>query len=129
MLGLFIGGLFPIQGDLGIALTRGHAGHAQIHTDLGALAVEVGLQLLEDVSLILFGHAVELGADAEHMLSCQLDLAFDLDELCAGNAAERALFGRGVTLMDITADRTYVFHCGTSIINISFCACFQTQTS
>ena len=55
VLGFLVGGLLPVQADLGIALTVSDPGHAQIHTHLAALAVEVGHELIEDVLLILLG--------------------------------------------------------------------------
>ena len=48
VLRLFEGGLFPVQTNLGIALAMRDASHAQVHAHLGALAVEIGLQLIED---------------------------------------------------------------------------------
>ena len=55
VLRLFKGCLFPVQADLGIALAVRDARHAQVHAHLGALAVEVRLELLEDVLLVLVG--------------------------------------------------------------------------
>ena len=110
VLGLFVGGLLPVQADLGIALAMGDPGHAEIHAHLGALAGEVGLQLLQDVLLVFLGDVVQLGAHAEDVLSGQLDLALDLGELGAGNLANGAELGRGIALMDIPADGTYELH-------------------
>ena len=90
----------------------GDARHAQIHADLGAFAVEVGLELLKDEVLVFLGHAVQLRADAELMLGSQLHVAFHQLELLAGNAADRALeaFGQ-IAFVNITANGAYIlFH-------------------
>lgn len=112
VLGFLKGGLFPVQANFGIALAVGDAGHAEIHADFAALTVEVGLELLEDVLLVLFGDVVELGADAEHMLGGELHLALDLGELGAGNAADRALEigGHLVAFIDVAANGANIFH-------------------
>ena len=94
VLGLLIGGLLPVEAHLGIALAMGDAGHAEVHADLGALAGEVGVELLQDVGLvgvadvgvILHG----LGVDAVLMLGSQLALFHDL-ELGAVHLADGAL--------------------------------------
>ena len=101
VLGLFIGGLLPISADLRITLPIGNAGHAQIHTDLGALALEVGAQ----VSLDVVGR---IGGYAEHMLGGVGSALFHLDELLTGNAAQGALEALGdcVALKDVTANGT-----------------------
>jgi hypothetical protein len=49
MLGLFKTGLVVVVADFGITLAVCHAGHGQIHADLGALAGEVGAQAFLDV--------------------------------------------------------------------------------
>src|SRR5699024_4896833 len=49
MLSLFVSSLLPVQADLRIALAMSNASHGQIHADLGALAVEVGAQIVHDV--------------------------------------------------------------------------------
>jgi len=51
VLSLFKSCLLPVQANFGIALAVSNTGHAQVHTNLGALALEVGHQLLEDVLL------------------------------------------------------------------------------
>ena len=106
VLGFLKGGLFPVQANFGIALAVGDAGHAEIHADFGALAGEVGLQLLQDVLLVFLGDVVQLGTHAEDVLSGQLDLALDLGELGAGNAADRALEigGHLVAFIDVAAN-------------------------
>ena len=94
VLSLFPGSLFPVQADLGVALAVGNAGHAQVHADLGALALEVGHQLLEDVLLVGIGDVGVvldgLGVDAVLVLSGQLALFHDL-ELGTGDLAQGAL--------------------------------------
>ena len=52
---LFISGLFPVETDLRVALTVCHSGHSQVHTHLGAFAVKVVSQALDD----LLVHAVD----------------------------------------------------------------------
>ena len=65
--------LFPVQTNLGIALAMRDAGHAQVHAHLGALAVEIGLQLIEDELLVLVGDGLVVlhgfGVDAIFVLS------------------------------------------------------------
>ena len=108
VLRLFIGGLLPVQADFGIALAVGNAGHAEIHTDLAALAGKVGLELIENVLLILVADVLVvldgLGIDAVLVLGGQRHLAGDLLELVRRGMADRAFGGRLLALIDITAD-------------------------
>ena len=107
VLGFLVGGLLPVQADLGIALAVRNARHAQVHTDLAALAVEVGHELIEDVLLILLGDVGVvlhgLCVDAELVLSSQLQLALDLFKRILG-VADGALDGSLGTLINITAN-------------------------
>jgi hypothetical protein len=109
MLSLFVSSLLPVQADLGIALAVSNAGHAQIHTDLAALAVEVGQQLIQDELLVLLGDVgVVLNGgfiNAELVLSGQLGGVHYL-ELGAGNLAQGALEigGHLVSFVDVTAN-------------------------
>ena len=86
----------------------GDARHAQVHADLGALAVEVGLQLLEDVGLVLVGDVGvvldRLVIDAVLVLGGELKLTLDLLESAGRSVADRALRGRLGALVDVTAD-------------------------
>ena len=114
MLGFLVGGLLPVQTDLGVALPVGNASHAQVHTHLAALALEVGHQLLEDVLLVFLGNVGVvlhgLGVDAVLMLGGQLAFLHDL-ELGAVNAAHGALeaFGDELAFVDITANGAHKF--------------------
>ena len=114
MLGFLVGGLLPVQADLGVALPVGNAGHAQVHTHLAALALEVGHQLLKDVLLVFLGDVGVvlhgLGVDAVLMLGGQLAFLHDL-ELGAVNAAHGALeaFGDELAFVDITANGAHKF--------------------
>ena len=127
MLSLFIGGLLPVQADLRIALAVGDAGHAEVHADLGALAVEVGLELVEDELLVLLGDAVELRADAELMLGRELQIALDDLELLAGNTADRALeaLGQLIAFINITADGADILLHNKILLKCCFC-CFRS---
>ena len=89
----------------------GDSGHAQIHADFGAFALEVGLQLFDDVSLILFGYVVEVHADAEHVLGSQRSGFIHFLELFAGALADRAgiAFRDRFAFIDVTADGAYEF--------------------
>ena len=102
MLGLLMGGLLVVEADLGIALTEGDARHREVHADLGALAVEVGAEVLDDV----LGDALSL-ADADDMLGSPGELALLLGEAGAGALALRADVVGGelvsVVLLDVTA--------------------------
>ena len=103
-----MGGLFPVQADLGIALAMGDARHAEVHADLAALAGEIRLQLLQDVSLIFGGNTVIVAdgglVDAELMLGSQLDLALHFFEHVALGMADRALRGGIFAFVDVTAN-------------------------
>ena len=85
VLSLFVGSLLPVQADFGIAFPVSDASHAQVHTDLGAFALEVGHQLLEDVLLVFLGDVGialnGLCVNAVLMDSGQLLLALLLNEL------------------------------------------------
>jgi hypothetical protein len=116
VLSLFISGLLPIQADLRIALTVSDPSHAQIHTNLGALAGEVGLQLLQDISLVLSADAVVvldgLLINTILMLSSQSHLASHLLEHRCRHVADRTFSGSGLALSNITADSANPFlHC------------------
>ena len=108
VLGLLIGGLLPVEADLGIALAVGDARHAEVHTDLGALAGEVRLELLEnvclvgvgDIGVILYGLVV----DAVLVGGGELYLALYLGEAGAGDLAYGAELGGSVALVDIAAN-------------------------
>src|SRR5699024_4352330 len=93
-LGLLVGGLLPVQADLEIAVEVGDAGHAQVHADLGALAVKVGHELVKDELLVLVADVGVvlhgLGVDAVLVLSGQLGVGGHLLELGAGHLADRA---------------------------------------
>ena len=108
VLGLLVRSLLPVEAYLGIALTVGDARHAEVHTDLGALAGEVRLELLENVSLILVGdvgivlHGLVI--DAVLMGGGELYLALYLGEAGAGDLAYGAELGGSVALVDIAAD-------------------------
>ena len=106
MLSLLQAGLLPVQADLGIALAVRDTGHRQIHTDLGALALEVGAQTVDDLLLNLLGHIRAEGlAHAHNVLGSPRLLFLLLDELIAGDVAHGTL-GRGIgTLVNVTADR------------------------
>lgn len=86
----------------------GHAGHGQIHAHLGALALEVGAQTVDDLLTDFLGHIVaEDLAYAHHMLGSPGLLLGLEQELLAADVAHRAL-GRGnIAFMHITANRTY----------------------
>ena len=108
VLRLFVGGLLPVQADLGIALAMGDARHAEVHADLAALAVEVGHHLLEDILLILFrdvGVVLHgLAVNAELMLGGELQFTLDFLEHIALGMAHGALRGSLGAFIDITAN-------------------------
>ena len=120
-------GLYWEKADLRITLAVGDAGHAEIHADLGALAAEVGLELVEDELLVLLGDAVELRADAELMLGRELHRALDDLELLAGDAADRALeaFGQLIAFINITADGADILLHDKILLKCYFC-CFRS---
>ena len=96
VLGLLIGGLLPVEAYLGITLAVGDPGHGQIHTHLCALALEVGAQTLDDLLVNALGHAHHVLGGPGHIAGLGV-------ELLGGGAADRALLGGAVALMDITA--------------------------
>ena len=111
MLCLFPSCLLQVETDLGIAFAISDACHAEVHTNFGALAVEVSHKLLADVFLIfsadvgivLYGLCV----NTILVLSCKLELAFLLNKLLCRNLAYRALLRSSFSLVNITAYRTY----------------------
>ena len=85
------------QANFGIAFPMGNAGHGQIHAHFGALALEVGAQIGNDVLGNTFG-------DADHMFRRpSLFLDHQL-ELGSGRLALRTLGGSFFALVHITAD-------------------------
>ena len=75
----------------------GHTGHGQIHADLGALAVEVHAQALDDLLRRALGHA-------DHMLSRPGLLTSLLLELLPGRLALRAELRSGLPLVNIATN-------------------------
>lgn len=116
VLGLLVSSLLPVQADLGIALAMSDASHGQVHTDLRALALEVGAQVGNDV----LGDTLHLG-DAHDVLGSPLELPLLLlQETRTGNAALGALEVLGqlvaVELFHITANGANKLH--DSILSI-----------
>ena len=104
VLGLLKAGLLPVQTDLGITLAVRDARHRKIHTDLGALALEVCSQALDDLIAHLFGNiGTKLLADADNMLRCPAHAFLLLDELGTGNLALGAELRGSISLVNITA--------------------------
>ena len=105
----------------------GNAGHAQVHTDLAALAGEVGLQLLQDICLVLGGNVGVVGngllVDAQLMLGSQLALFHDL-ELRTGDLADGAdeALRHGFSFQNITANRADKF-LHNNILRLIFICC------
>ena len=97
VLSLFPSGLLPIQADLRISLAVGHTGHGQVHADLGALAGEVGTQVLHDVLRSALGHA-------DHVLSSPAHFGALLHELRCGSMALRTFLGGLLALVNITTN-------------------------
>ena len=92
--------LFPVQTDLGIALAMSNSCHCQVHTNLHALAVEVGAEIFHNI----FGSTL---CYANDMLSSpSLFAGLFLYHILAANGA----LCRGiVAFINITANGTYVF--------------------
>ena len=105
---LFVSGLFPVQADLRIALAVGDAGHAEVHADLRAFAVEVGLQLVEDILFVSFGNVGvildSLGVNAVLMLGSQGQIALDFLKHVALRMTDGAFCRSSVAFVDVTAD-------------------------
>ena len=97
MICLLVGIALVSLGDLGVALTLSHASHCQVHTDLAALALEVGAQTIDD----LLRNALSL-ADAHNVLG-DVGVAGLLDECGSGSLADRALLGDGA-FSDVATD-------------------------
>ena len=88
----------------------GNTGHGQVHTHLGALAFEVGLQTGNDLSLDFFGNVgAKLLAYTDNMLSSPGHAFLHLGESGAGNLALGAELGGILSLINVTAYRTYPF--------------------
>ena len=79
------------------------AGHGQVHTDFGALALEVGAE----IGLDILG---DIGSDADHVLSGPGHVTGLLDELLGGSAALRTLLGSLGTFVNITANAANILH-------------------
>ena len=110
VLGFLVRGLLPVQADLRVALAVRHARHGQIHTDLGALALEVGSQTVDDL-LLHVGRNVraERLAHADDVLGSPGLLSLLLDELGAVNMAHRALDRRLLAFVNVTTDTANPF--------------------
>ena len=80
---LFVSSLFPVQTDLRVALTERNTCHCQVHTDLGAFAVEVLTQTLDNLFVCALCYA-----DNVLVSPCQI-LFFLLHELVCRRTAER----------------------------------------
>lgn len=109
VLGLLMGCLLVIKANLGITLAMSDAGHGQVHTDLGALALKVGAQVGDDV----LGHTL-LGNAHNVLGSPSKATLILLQEAGTGNAALGALKILGqlvaVILFNITANGANKFH-------------------
>ena len=107
MLRLLQACLLPVQTDLGVALTVRHTRHRQIHTDLGALALEVGAQTVDDLLADILGNIVAKDlAYAHNVLGSPGLLRRLQDEFFTADVADRALGGGNITLVNVTANRT-----------------------
>ena len=111
MLGLLQSGPAPVLADLGVTLAVGHTGHGQIHANLGALALEVGAQALDDLRINALGYAHDMLGGPGH-------LALLLHKLVGADAALGALLRGGLALVDVTADAANkLFHdSGSSLL-------------
>ena len=109
VLGLLMSCLLVIKTNLGITLAMGDTGHGQVHTDLGALALKVGTQVVDDV----LGHAL-LGNAHDVLGSPGKAALILLQEAGTGNAALGALKILGqlvaVVLFNITANGANKLH-------------------
>ena len=97
-------GLLPVESYLGITLTGSNTSHCQIHTDLGALALEVCAQTADDLLLNLGGNiCAKLLADTNNVLGSP-GLVIGLErELAAGNLALGAELGGRIAFVNIAA--------------------------
>ena len=86
------------------------AGHGQVHTDFGALALEVGAE----IGLDILG---DIGSDADHVLGGPGHVTGLLDELLGGSAALRTLLGSLGTFVNITANAANILHFLFLLIN------------
>jgi hypothetical protein len=110
VLSLFVSCLLPVKADLGIAFTVCNASHCQVHTDLGALALEVCAQAANDLFADVFGNAfTENLADADYMFCCPGLFLGLQGELLTGDIADGALLGGSVAFMNVTTYGAYPF--------------------
>ena len=108
----FESSLFPVKSDLRISFSVSDACHAKIHTYFGALTLEIGLELVDDILLVFFVvYSIEVHTYAEYVLSCKSSALFHYLELGSGALAERAniSFGDGFAFIHITANGAYKF--------------------
>ena len=104
MLCLFIGGFLIIETDLRIPFTMRLTRHCQIHANLGALAVKVHAKVVHDI----FGNAARNAHNVFRRPSLSACL---LREFGSGSFALRAFIGSRITLVNVSAYRTYkLFH-------------------
>ena len=90
----------------------GHTGHGQIHTHLGALALEVGAQAVDDLLADLLGNILAKDLTDAHNVLGGPGLLLGLQgELVTADVTDRALGGGNITFVNVTANRTYpLFH-------------------
>ena len=100
MLRLFKGIALERLGNLRIALAVGLTAHCQVHTHLGALAVEIVVETFQNLGILyVLGHA-------KHVLGHKHQRALGLcyfNEFFTRHAAQGAFLGSGVTFVDISA--------------------------
>ena len=124
------GSLLPVQANFRVALAVRHARHRQIHADLGAFALEVLAQALND----FLRRALR---NAHDVLRRPCHFGFLLDELARRRLANRALLRRLLAFVNITAHAANPLHIDVppqfilafQPIFHSFCPAFPPENS
>ena len=95
----------------------GHTGHGQVHTDLGALALEVLTQAGQDLLVHALGHA-------HHVLGSPGLLSGLLLELLSGGLADGAELRGGLALEHVTADGADKLLHNNFLLIVEYFGCF-----
>ena len=106
VVGLLEGIALECLGDLGIALAFRLAAHREVHSDLGAFTCKVVVETLHDLFIL------DLSVTELVLAGPVQALFLDLDEFLRLCAADRALCGRSITLVDVSTNKTseFLFH-------------------
>ena len=105
MFGFLKPGLFPVKAYLRITLAVSDSAHGKIHADLRTLALEIGPEPFDYlITNFLRDIIAEDLAYTNNMLGCPYHICSLLCKSGGWRLAYGALLGRGIRLMNITAN-------------------------